>query len=56
MVWMVLDGGGEVVRPDHPGAVHFQRGDVVLLPAALADASVNVWAGTTGLQVTVPLT
>ncbi len=55
VVWIVLDGRGEVAWDSAHPPIAFARGDVVLLPAALRDASVRVSEATQWLEVTVPV-
>ncbi len=55
VVWIVLEGRGAIDW--RPGAkpIEFDKGDVVLLPAALTDARVRITSSTQWLEVTVPV-
>lgn len=55
VIWMVLDGSGEVRCDDSKEPLRFQRGDTVLLPAALQGAVVRAHEVCTWLEVTVPI-
>jgi mannose-6-phosphate isomerase len=55
VVWIVLDGRGEIIWRDGAPALPFERGQVVLLPAALKDARVRVCTPMRWLEVTVPV-
>ena len=54
MVWMVLEGRGEI---GYPGGetICFERGDTVLIPAGLREARFKACTQCTWLEVTVPL-
>ena len=56
IVWMVLEGSGEIRDPSFDEPMTFGKGDVILLPAAMADIRVRVESPTpmTYLEVTVP--
>ncbi len=55
MIWMVLEGSGEVHCKALGEPLRFQRGDTVLLPAALKDARVRTLAPSLWLEVSVPV-
>ncbi len=52
-VWIMLDGRAEITHGD--GGVTVQRGDVVLLPAAMRDARVRAIGPTIWLDVSIPV-
>ncbi len=54
VVWMVLEGSGEIKWSRSAEPMPFGKGNVVLMPAALADASVKITAATKWLEVSVP--
>jgi len=56
VVWIVLEGNGQIEMPksDHGGTTAFSAGDVVLLPAALRDASLHTETECVWLEITVP--
>ncbi len=53
-IWIVLAGGGELVLGDH--RCRFRAGNVVLIPAACAGATVRTADATRCLEVTIPPT
>lgn len=55
VVWMVLEGQGEIQWRSGARPIPFHRGDVVLLPALMEDASVRLSAASQWLEVTVPV-
>lgn len=55
MIWMVLEGGGEIQCRGLADAMRFQRGDTVLLPAAMKEARVRTSAPSLWLEVSVPI-
>ncbi len=55
VVWIVLDGAGEVTYRSGAEPIRFQRGDVVLLPAAMSNAEVRITTATRWLEVSVPV-
>jgi len=54
VVWIVLEGTGEIQFPPGGAPLAFGKGDVILLPAALSGATARTTADVKGLQVTVP--
>ncbi len=54
-VWMVLQGGGQIVQPNGP-TTSFAKGQTLLIPAAMSEASVKLEADTAWLEVTFPQT
>lgn len=58
VVWVVLEGDGQIEMPKSAsdGVTRFSRGDVVLLPAGLHDASLHTDTQCLWLEVTVPET
>jgi mannose-6-phosphate isomerase len=54
VVWIVLDGRGELRVSSHPEPTQFSRGDTVLLPAKLPDPTLTTTADCTWLEVTFP--
>ncbi len=55
IVWIVLDGSGEVSYDNHRRSLSFGRGDTVLIPAGLGAARMKTHAECIWLEVTVPL-
>ncbi len=55
VVWVVLQGKGQIEYPDRPEPLLFQAGDTVLLPAALKAAQLKITEQAMWLEVTVPL-
>lgn len=55
VVWIVLDGQGEVAWRSGAEPIRFGKGNVVLLPAGLRDARVRITSATQWLEVTVPV-
>ncbi len=55
VVWIVLEGEGQIVWRPGADPIVFRRGNVVLLPAALRDTTVRITAATQWLEVTVPV-
>jgi len=54
VVWIVLKGTGVIQYPPQDAPLAFGKGDVILLPAALSDATARATTDVKGLQVTVP--
>ena len=54
VVWVVLEGAGEIAWDNEQQKLPFVTGDTVLLPAALSGASVHSLTDTQWLEVTVP--
>jgi len=55
VVWVVLEGSGEIHYPNRKDPLTFRAGDTVLLPAALKDARLKILEQAMWLEVTVPL-
>lgn len=55
VVWIVLEGAGELTWSSTARPMPFGRGNVVLLPAGLSDAQVRITAAAQWLEVTVPV-
>jgi len=55
VMWMVLEGSGDVRCDDLKEPLGFRRGDTVLLPAALRNGVVRAHEVCTWLEVTVPI-
>lgn len=55
IIWIVLEGHGEVGCKGLADPVRFERGDTVLLPAALKDAHVRTLSPCLWLEVSVPV-
>ncbi len=55
VLWIVLEGEGEVVYAGGPTPLSFGRGDTVLLPAGLKDGRVRTRENSVWLEVTVPI-
>jgi mannose-6-phosphate isomerase len=55
VIWMVLEGRGEVECKGSSEPLAFKRGDTVLLPAALRDGVVRAQEKCMWLEVTVPI-
>jgi mannose-6-phosphate isomerase len=55
VVWIVLDGTGEIEWRKGADPIRFSKGSVVLLPAALRDAEVLITAPTKWLEVSIPV-
>jgi mannose-6-phosphate isomerase len=55
VVWIVLEGVGEITWQQGGEPMAFKRGDTVLLPAALSDASLRITEAAQWLEVTVPV-
>lgn len=54
VVWIVLEGAGQIAWSRGAEPVGFSRGDVVLMPAAMQDAQVRITRPAQWLEVTVP--
>jgi len=54
VVWIVLEGAGEIRAPSSDAPLPFGKGDVILLPAVLSGAVAGATSAVKGLQVTVP--
>jgi mannose-6-phosphate isomerase len=54
VVWMVLDGEGEIIPADGGPPILFGRGDTVVLPAGLSDARLRTLADCLWLEITLP--
>jgi len=54
VVWIVLDGAGYVQWSKAADPMPFRRGNVVLIPASLTDATVTITSATKWLEVSVP--
>jgi mannose-6-phosphate isomerase len=55
VVWMVLEGRGEIEWRGGGRPLEFGGGNVILLPAALPDGRVRILSPTKWLEVTVPV-
>ncbi len=55
MVWMVLEGRGEIQYEDGRGTEPFGRGDTVLIPAGLGKARIKTLAECVWLESTIPV-
>jgi len=55
VVWMVLDGQGLIEWQSGRESIEFGKGNVVLLPAALAHARVKISSAVRWIEVTVPV-
>jgi len=55
VVWIVLEGRGEIEWQTGVEPIAFKRGDTVLLPAALNQATVRIAQTSQCLEVTVPV-
>ena len=55
VVWIVLEGRGEIEWQTGAEPIAFKRGDTVLLPAALKKATVRIAQASQCLEVTVPV-
>jgi len=53
-VWMVLAGQGTITPHNGAAAVDFHRGETLLIPANLSDATIKLHEDTTWLEVTFP--
>ncbi len=53
-IWMVLEGGGTIETGNGAEAVDFERGQTLLVPAAMDEAKVRLAADTSWLEVTFP--
>ncbi|MBU0717458.1 MAG: class I mannose-6-phosphate isomerase [Planctomycetes bacterium] len=56
VIWMVLEGRGQIMCKGHSEPVEFGRGDTVLLPAGLNDARFKTLDDCMWLEVSVPVT
>ncbi|HRX83903.1 MAG TPA: class I mannose-6-phosphate isomerase [Phycisphaerae bacterium] len=54
VIWMVLEGAGEVTFADGRERLTFGRGDTVVLPAGLADSRLKTLADCLWLEITLP--
>lgn len=54
VVWIVLEGRGELTGPGQREPLPFGRGDTVVLPASLREMRLKVLEGCMWLEVTVP--
>lgn len=54
IVWMVLEGDGQIDAPSLDAPIPFGKGDVLLLPAAMKDAHAQIASPTMCIEVTVP--
>ncbi len=55
VVWIVLEGGGRIVQKGRGEPTAFSRGDVLLLPAALGEATVEIDRDTQWLEASIPV-
>lgn len=55
VIWIVLEGEGQLHWRRGATPIPFRRGDVVLLPARMEDASVGVTSAAQWLEVTMPV-
>jgi hypothetical protein len=55
VVWIVLEGQGQVFWKGGREPLSFAKGSVVLLPAHLPEGRVRITAATRWLEVTVPV-
>jgi mannose-6-phosphate isomerase len=55
VVWIVLEGAGELNWRSGAAPIPFRRGDVVLLPAGVSGTTVRITAAAQWLEVTVPV-
>jgi mannose-6-phosphate isomerase-like protein (cupin superfamily) len=53
-IWMVLEGKGVITPGNGAAPVKFQRGETLLIPAHMDDASVKLEADTVWLEITFP--
>jgi len=56
IVWMVLEGNGEIRHSSLDKPMLFGKGDVILLPAAMTDVRIKAESSIKYLEVTVPRT
>ncbi|MCH8147362.1 MAG: class I mannose-6-phosphate isomerase [Planctomycetes bacterium] len=54
-IWIVLDGRGSVVCAGRDEPVKFQRGDTLLIPAALKEGRVQTFEDSMWLEIKVPV-
>lgn len=55
VIWIILEGTGTIACDSTGGPVRFQRGDTVLLPAAVKNGRVKTEANCMWLEVTIPI-
>jgi mannose-6-phosphate isomerase len=55
VVWIVLEGRGHVSAAPSAEPISFERGNVLLLPAALPEPTVKIESDVVWLEVTVPV-
>jgi mannose-6-phosphate isomerase len=55
VIWMVLEGGGEIIYDGPASPTTFRAGDTMLLPAALKNGRVKTSTASMWLEITLPI-